>query len=229
MTIPHSTAPPLTIFWREASNKPPTQHRPPSSGGWSLSPKHKRARITWGGRYRGPRPRQPHLTSTAASYLAMQRPFWARLGFVVFGIHTDIQQRVLCRHHCWGSQQHEQHLPCSHLHSHPVQVRGGQSCAGQGQCRKGSATSSSSWCAAQASCSWGQTSRLPAAHSTKDTSAAPPGTAGRSATSSTKDCFVLNLKHSTKHPDQKEDAIWDPLTSLSHTVSEQSFQILSVY
>ncbi|KAK4829210.1 hypothetical protein QYF61_002475 [Mycteria americana] len=45
----------------------------------------------------------------------MQHPLWARLGFVVFGIHTDVQQRVLHRHHRGGGQQHKQHLP----HSHP--------------------------------------------------------------------------------------------------------------
>jgi len=60
--------------------------------------------------------------TSAESHLAMQRPLWARLGFVVLGIHTDVQQRVLRRHHRTGSRQHEQCLPQSHPHSQPSQV-----------------------------------------------------------------------------------------------------------
>lgn len=53
----------------------------------------------------------------------MQHVLWARLGFVVFGIHTDVQQQVLHRHHCTGSQQHKQYLPHCHPHSQPSRIR----------------------------------------------------------------------------------------------------------
>lgn len=67
----------------------------------------------------------------------MQHPLWARLGFVVFGIHTDVQQWVLRRHHCVSCQQHKQCLPHSHPHSQPSRIR---EPGGDGAVQKGNST-----------------------------------------------------------------------------------------
>lgn len=89
---------------------------------------------------------------------------------MVLGIHADVEQRVLGRHHHGGSQQHQQHLPCSHLHSQPHGVRGVTEQQQPTHCTS----------------SWKHTSGLPAMLISKDTTAAPPGKAARSAT-----CYLL--------------------------------------
>lgn len=67
----------------------------------------------------------------------MQLSLWARLGFVVLGIHADVQQRVLRRHHHPGSQQHKQRLPHSHPHGQPTQMG---ELGGDGAVHKGAQT-----------------------------------------------------------------------------------------